>query len=45
MGGGPAKSDLLHLKFSGSLWSLTSDKLQEHWAIWINYIQGKKKEI
>ena len=45
MGGGPAKSDLLHLKFSGSLRSLTSDKLQERWAIWINYIQGKKKEI
>lgn len=28
MSGGPAKSDLLHLEFSGFLWSRTSDKLQ-----------------
>lgn len=45
MSGGPAKSDLLHLEFSGFLWSRTSGKLQEPWAIWINCIQGKKKEI
>lgn len=28
---------------SGSLWSFLSDKLQELWPLWINYIQNKKE--
>jgi len=38
------ESDLLLLEFSGSLWSLPSDKLQKPWALWINYVENKKEE-